>query len=164
MVKLASPSRVARAMAMLAISVIGVSIQGCALFYEAPAVEILDVQVVALGLTSGTAEVALEVTNESGRVMEIRGFLYEIEVKGPGEGANWITLAEGFHDQELVIPGRGTEEVLIPVPFQYSALGDAVRSLLSSGEIPYRLKGEIWLGGPTLGMQMPFKHEGVLKP
>ena len=164
MVKPDSPSVAARTLSVLAwVGLVG-SVQGCALLYQPPAVEIVEVEVVSLGLTSGIAEVALEVTNESGRVMDIRGFLYEIEVMGPDEGARWVTLAEGFHDQTLVIQGRVTEEVRIPVPFEYSALGDAIRSLFSSGEIPYRLKGEVWLGGPTLGLQIPFRHEGVLKP
>ena len=138
--------------------------QGCALFYQAPKVEIVGVEVISLGLSSGTVEVALEVTNKGGREMNIRGFLYEIDVKGPDQGAKWATLAEGFHNQTLAISKGETEKVRVPVPFEYAALGDALRSLLSSGEVPYRLKGEIWIGGSNLGLQVPFRHEGVLKP
>ena len=140
------------------------STQGCAIFYPTPSVEIVGVEVVSLGLTSGTVEVALEVTNEGGREARIRGFRYEIEVKGPDQGAGWATLAEGFHDQTLLIPGGKIQKVRVPVPFEYAALRNAIRSLLSSGEVPYRLKGEVWLGGSSLGLQIPFRHEGILKP
>ena len=138
--------------------------QGCALFYRAPSVEIVDVEVVALGLTSGTAEVVLDVTNEGGRQMDIRGVGYKIEVKDPRDDGGWDSLAEGFYRQELSIPGKETRRVRIPVPFQYSALGTAVRSFLSEGEVPYRLNGEVWLGGSSVGLQIPFRTRGVLKP
>jgi hypothetical protein len=96
--------------------------------------------------------------------MEIRGFLYEIEVKDPREDGGWVSLAEGFFSQELSIPGSETRRVAVPVPFQYAALGAAVRSFLSEGEVPYRLKGEVWIGGAGLGLQIPFRDQGVLRP
>lgn len=164
MISFSNPSAIHRILRVLAwVGLIGFT-QGCAIFYQSPVVEIVGVEVVSLGLSSGTVEVALEVTNESGRQMNIRGFLYEIEVKGPDQGARWGTLAEGFFDRALVIPGREMQKVRVPVPFKYAALGDVIRSLLSSGEVPYRLKGEIWLGGNSAGLQIPFRHEGVLKP
>lgn len=137
---------------------------GCALFFKAPSVEIVGVDVVALGLTSGTAEVVLDVTNEGGRQMDIQGFLYEIEVQDPRDDGGWASLAEGFYNHELSIPGRETRRVRVPVPFQYSALGAAVRSFLAEGEVPYRLKGEVWIGGSGVGVKIPFRTRGVLKP
>jgi LEA14-like dessication related protein len=144
----------------VAVSLLG----GCAIFFKAPSVEIVDVNVISLGLTSGTAEVVLDVTNEGGRQMVIRGFLYEVEVKGNEEDGDWTSLAEGFFSDEVSIPGRETRRVKIPVPFQYSALGAAVRSFLARGEVPYRLMGEVWLGGSGMGLQIPFRDQGVLKP
>lgn len=163
MISFSNPSAIHRILRVLAwVGLAGLT-QGCALFYQAPKVEIVGVEVISLGLSSGTVEVILEVNNDGSRQMNIRGFLYEIDVKGPEKGAEWATLAEGFHDQSLSIPGREIQKVRVPVPFEYAALGDALRSLLSSGEIPYRLKGEVWLGGSSLGLQFPFRHEGVLK-
>jgi hypothetical protein len=124
----------------------------------------VDIQILSLGLTSGTAEVVLDVTNEGGREMRIRGFLYEIEVQGPGEEGGWTSLAEGFFDQQLSIPGRETRRVSVPFPFEYSALGAALRRFLSEGDVPYRLRGEAWFGGSSTGLQIPFRAEGVLKP
>ena len=140
------------------------TLPACALFFKAPSVEVVEVRVTQLGLSSGTALVSLAVENESNREMAIRGFLYEVEVKGRGEGGSWTTLAEGFYDRWVVIPGRETEAVDVPVPFEYAALGEALRSLLSSGEVAYRLRGEIWIGGTGAGLQIPFRQEGVLRP
>jgi LEA14-like dessication related protein len=139
-------------------------LHGCAMFFSAPDVEIVDVQILSLGLTSGTAEVVLEVTNDGRRQMDIRGFLYEIEVRGPEEGEGWISLAEGFRTETISIAGSETRRVTVPVPFQYSAVGAALRSFLSEGEVPYRLKGEVWMGGASSGLQLPFRSEGVITP
>ena len=140
------------------------AVQGCALFFQAPAVEIVDVNIQSLGLSSGTAEVVLDVTNQGKRQMDIRGFLYEIEVRGPADEADWAPLAEGFHNQELTIPGKETLRVRVPVPFQYSALGVALQSFLAEGEVPYRLKGEVWFGGSSVGLQIPFRNRGSIRP
>lgn len=139
-------------------------IQGCALFFEAPRVRIVGVDVTSLGMTSGTAEVALEVFNRGRNEMRIRGFLYRLEVRSPDDDGGWNELAEGFHDQAVVIPGGDSLEVRVPVPFQYSALGDAIRRLLSAGDLPYRMKGEVWMGGSNLGLQIPFRSEGTIRP
>ena len=140
------------------------TLQGCAMFFRAPAVEILAVEIVSLGLTSGTVEVTLEVTNEGSRRMDLRGVLYEVEVRGPAEDEGWVSLAEGFHDQEISIGGKETQTLTLPVPFQYSAVGVALRAFLSEGEVPYRLKGEVWMGGASSGLQLPFRSQGVIKP
>ena len=164
MISFSNSSAIHRILRVLAtVGLVGLT-QGCFPFYQAPAIEIVGVEVISLGLSSGTVEVAIEVTNKGAREMKIRGFLYEVDVRGPDEGAGWATLAEGFFDQALVIPGGEIQMVRVPVPFEYAALGDALRSLLASGEVPYRLKGEVWLGGNSTGLQFPFRHEGVLKP
>jgi LEA14-like dessication related protein len=156
--------RIARRRGLILVLGLLGTLPGCALFFKGPSVEIMEVRVTSLGLSSGTAVVSLGVTNQSGREMSIRGFLYEVEVKGPGEAGSWTTLAEGFFDHAVVISGHETEAVDVPVPFEYAALGEALRSLLSSGEVPYRLKGEAWIGGTNSGLQIPFRQEGVLRP
>jgi LEA14-like dessication related protein len=137
---------------------------GCALFFSAPEVEIVGVELASLGLSSGVADVYLEVTNESSRTVDLRGLLYELEVRDLGDDGEWVSLAEGFFDHQVSIPGRGVEEVRIPVPFEYAALGAALRSFLAEGEVPYRIRGEVWVGGGGLGLQIPFRSRGTLKP
>lgn len=148
---------------MLSLLFLG-ALQGCLLFFQAPAVRIVGVEVLSLGMSSGTAEVALEVTNQGRSEMRIRGFLYQVQVESPEDGGGWNKLTEGFHDQILTIPGGESREVRVPVPFQYSALGNAFRRLLSTGDLPYRLKGEVWMGGANRGLQIPFRSEGTIRP
>ena len=39
-----------------------------------------------------------------------------------------------------------------------------LQSFLSEGEVPYRLRGEVWLGGSSVGLQIPFRSRGRLRP
>jgi LEA14-like dessication related protein len=137
---------------------------GCALFFKAPEVRIVGVEVVALGLTSGTAELTLEVTNRGRRDMSIRGLGYRLEVRDPKSEESWSSLAEGFFPDEVLLPGRESRKVTLPVPFQYEALGAALRSFLASGEVPYRVSGDVRVGGSGMAVQIPFRSDGVLKP
>ncbi|MFC1575134.1 LEA type 2 family protein [Gemmatimonadota bacterium] len=140
------------------------ALQGCALLFTPPEVRIVGVELATLGLSSGTAEVVLEVTNNGSRNMAIQGFAYALEVR---EGANeegWKMLTEGFHSQEVSLSGNEVRRVRVPVPFEYEALGTALRSFLSRGEVPYRLSGEVRIGSSGMGLQVPFRSQGVLKP
>jgi LEA14-like dessication related protein len=136
----------------------------CAAFLAPPRVEVVGVELVTLGLESGTAEVSLDVTNEGSKETTIRALLYTIEVRRPGDGGGWVTLADGSYTREVLLPGKRTERVKVPVPFEYDALGAAVMSFLAEGEIPYRVRGEVWLGRSGLRVTVPFRDRGILKP
>jgi hypothetical protein len=143
----------------LLLSVGGLS--GCFLVKPAD-VEIVGVEIASLGFTSGTADVMLAVTNESGGTMSIQGFLLELEVEDTEGDGGWRRLAEGFHSERLELRGGETREVVLRVPFEYAALGAAARSYLARGEVAYRVAGELWLGGDRVGIKVPFRRRGTL--
>ncbi|MGD2122317.1 MAG: LEA type 2 family protein [Gemmatimonadota bacterium] len=137
---------------------------GCAALLTPPTVEIVGVELVSLGITSGTVAVVLDVTNEGSRGLNILGLLYDLEVRGSGEGETWERLVGGEHLEEIEIPGKETRRVRIPVPFEYRALGAAVQSFLSRGEVPYRLQGNVSVRGFGTSFDVPFRAEGVIQP
>ncbi len=137
---------------------------GCAVFFTPPSVEIVGVDLVSLGLTSGTVAVVLDVTNEGSRDLRIMGLLYDLEVMGADDEGGWKRLVGGEYSEEIVIPGSDTRRVRIPVPFEYGALGSAVRSFLSRGEVPYRLQGKVPVRGFGTSFNVPFRSEGIIRP
>ncbi len=46
----------------------------------------------------------------------------------------------------------------LPVSFEYRALGAALGSFLSRGEIPYRLRGEVSVKGLGMSLGIPFRQ------
>jgi len=143
-------------------------LQGCSLFFSPPSVTIVGVDLVSVGLTSGVAEVTLDVANQRSGKLDILGFLYALEVRDQeGEGVDagsWRKLAEGFHADRVVIEGKQTQRVTLPVPFEYRALGTALRTFLARGEVPYRMKGEVRVRSLGSELRIPFRSEGILKP
>jgi len=136
----------------------------CAALFTPPSVEIVEVALVNLGLTSGTAAVTLDVTNSGSKELNLEEFFYEVSVKNPkGEDA-WTRLAGGIHTERIVIPGEEVQRVTVPFPFEYRALGAALQSFLSSGEVPYRVHGRVSVRRFGTSFDVPFRSEGILIP
>ena len=140
------------------------ALSGCALFYQAPEVRIADLRVVGLGLTSGTAELEVEVSNPNRFALEVRGLEYLLEVSDNGTQARWDTLATGFSADTVRISRRSTDRATLQIPFRYQALGVAFRSWLEGGQIPYRIQGEVRASGPGGQRDLPFRSQGSFTP
>ncbi len=153
-----------RLLQSFALAIALVLVGGCAALFSPPSVEIVGVEVVSLGLTSGTAAVTLDLANESSGRIDILGFRYELEVQDSEGDEGWRRLAGGFHSERIILTKDQVQRVTLPVPFEYRALGVALRSYLVQGEVPYRLQGEVSVKGFGMGLDVPFHSEGVLKP
>ncbi len=140
------------------------TLPGCALLYQSPEVRIVDVRVVGLGITSGTAEILLEVDNPNRFGLEVRGLDYLLEVGTPSDQARWDTLAVGFHPDTIQLPRRSEEQVAVRIPFRYQALGTALGAWLQGGDIPYRIQGEVKARGPGGERDLPFRSRGSIRP
>lgn len=159
-----SPVRAPRSMVAWTLGLALLGLPGCLPFLAPPSVDFVGVELKTLGLRSGTAEVTLDVTNHGSRETTIRALLYTVEVKRPGEEGEWVTLAEGAHNKEVRLPGKGTQRVSVPVPFEYEAVGAAIMSFLAEGGCPYRISGEVSTGRSGVWVNIPFRDRGVLKP
>jgi len=144
------------------------ALPGCSLLYTPPSVTIVGVSLVSVGLTSGTAEVILDVTNQRSGKLDVRGLLYDLEVRDQGEAVGqeggWQRLAGGLHPEQVVVDGNTTHRMSLLVPFQYRALGAALRSFLTAGEVPYRIRGEVRVRSLGSERTVPFRSQGVLRP
>lgn len=151
---------------------LGLLSQGCAFFYDPPEVRVVGLRVASLGFTAGTAELDLDVHNRNSRDIEVRGLRYRLDVRRPeddeegGEDAAdaWTVLAEGFHAEPTTLTGEERTRVTIEIPFDYEALGTAVRSFLREGRVRYRLEGALGIDGPLGEYEVPLRTTGALRP
>lgn len=146
----------------LTLTVLMIAASGCSLFYQEPTVRIADVRLAGVGLSSGTAEIEFEVENPNIFALEVRRLSYLLEVEGRGD--RWSPLAEGVTAESIRLPRRSTEEVTIQVPFRYEAVGVALRSWWETGDLSYRLRGDIETRGPLGSVELPFRAEGRMRP
>jgi LEA14-like dessication related protein len=137
-------------------------IGGCSVFFRSPGVTLADVRVIGLGLTSGTAQITLEVENPNLFQLEVREFHYLLEVEGRHD--TWSRLAEGSSVERIRLPRRSKEEVRLEVPFSYDAVGVALQSWWQTGSMNYRVRGDLTARGPTGRIDLPFRAEGSMSP
>jgi LEA14-like dessication related protein len=141
-----------------------VAVASCAHMFSPPTVEIVEVGLVSLGLTSGTVAVTLEVTNVGSRNLNVLGLLYEVDVREGEEEKAWTRLAGGLHSERFEVLPDGIQRITIPVPFQYRALGVALQRFLSQGQVPYRVHGKVSVRRLGMEFEVPFRSEGIFTP
>lgn len=142
---------------LLLLGVSGFS-SGCSALYRAPEVHLVDVQVTGLGLTSGIARVYLQVDNPNPVSLEVRRVDYLLELRG--QDGEWNVLSEGVSSETLTVVRRGTTEFPLEVVFRYRALGAGLLRWWESGEVTYRIQGDLSARGPLGPVDLPFRASG----
>ncbi len=135
---------------------------GCALFYSNPQVRVLEVGVGSLGLTSGTADLRVEVRNPNRFGVELRGLRYRLDLGSDADEGVWVPLVTGTVSDTVRIRGRQVEVVSMSLPFQYSALGPVLGLALTGGAFRYRVVGDLTARGPLGQVELPFETRGRL--
>lgn len=138
--------------AVVAVSTTACSLLGRATFKE-PGVELREVVVTGLGLTGGSVDVVLQVSNPNGFKLDALRMTYQVDVDS-------IKLGEGELDSRFVVQSKDSSLVHLPVRFTYAGLGAAGRSLLSSGMVNYRVRGDFSVATPLGNFTRPYDRRG----
>lgn len=138
------------------------ALAACSAAFQEPTVRVLDVRVASLGLTSGSARVELEVVNPNRYGLRVQTLDYILEIVDRNGEDGWARLATGSAPDAIDVPGRETTTVSLEVPFQYSAVQNALSTFLRDGELGYRLRGDAIVRGPLGNVRMPFDQLGSL--
>jgi len=121
--------------------------------FEEPVVTLREFKVSGLGLTGGSVDVVLSVYNPNGYKMEAVSMTYRVDVDS-------IRLGDGALDGRFVVPKGDSSTVRLPVRFTYAGLGRAGRSLLTSGTVNYRVRGDLGLSTPVGNFTRPYDRTG----
>jgi LEA14-like dessication related protein len=140
------------------------AVAACAPSLQPPSVGLVRVQVTALGLTAGEAKVSLRVANPNTRGIRLHDVDYAVDVASAADAGSWILLGEGVTEADIVLPAEDTVDIEIDLPFTYAAVGAALRSLWSRGEVDYRVRGLVRADGPLGDVDVPFESAGQLAP
>ena len=146
-----------RRAAYATIGVIGLAGAGCATLgraaFEEPVVELREFNVTGLGLTGGAVDVVLSVYNPNGYKLDALSMTYKVDVDS-------IALGGGSLDGRFVVNSRDSSQVRLPVQFTYSGLGAAGRSLITSGTVNYRVRGDFTVSTPIGNFTRPYDRRG----
>ncbi len=130
---------------------------GCATFarggFKDPVVSLTDVAITGLGITGGSVDVVLSVYNPNRFKLEAAKLTYRVDVDS-------IQLGSGALDNQFVVQSGDSSLVHLPIKFSYVGLGLAGRSLITSGSINYRVRGDFTVGTPIGSFTRPYDRTG----
>ncbi len=133
------------------------SITGCATLarqaFAPPVVEVKDVKVANIGLTGGTLNVTLSLSNPNEYRIDATRVTYRFFV-------DTTQIVSGVVDNRLTLENRGVTELVLPVNFGFRELGIAMREYASKGALQYRVVGEFTLATPFGNITRPYSGTG----
>ena len=141
---------VASAVALGAMSLLGCATLGRATFKE-PDVQLREVVVTGLGLTGGSLEVVLSVSNPNR--LDALGMTYRVDVDS-------TKLGDGGLNDRFVVAAKDSSLVRLPIRFTYAGLGAAGRALIQSGTVQYRVRGDFTVATPLGNFTRPYDRTG----
>ena len=121
--------------------------------FKEPVVTLQEVSVTGIGLTGGSVDVVLQVYNPNGYKLDALKMTYQVDI---GD----IKLGDGELDGRFVVPRNDSSLVHLPVRFTYAGLGAAGRSLLNSGSVDYRVRGDFSVATPLGNFTRPYDRRG----
>ncbi len=140
------------------------ALAGCIFSFQQPTLHVAEVRLKQLGLSGGTVAVRLDIVNPNGYDLQSADFQYQLSFSDGGDtGTDWVTLAEGQHGGQIVVPAHDSASVQLDVPFDVAAVTGALGRLLRRGELDYRFTGELQVTEPRRA-RVPFNLRGVFRP
>ena len=130
---------------------------GCATLgrgaFAEPIVKLKDVQITGLGLQGGSVDVRLSVYNPNNFKLDAIKMTYKVDIDS-------IPLGDGELGDRFIVPSGDSSEVRLPVRFTYVGLGAAGSSLLRSGSVNYRVRGDFTVSTPLGNFTRPYSQTG----
>ena len=135
---------------------VGAALAGCAGIGDAfkePEFRLDRAIVRGVGLTGGSLDLVVDVYNPNH--FDLRGV--KLQVGFDVEGSH---LGDILYDDEYRVEQGDTTTVTLPLQFNWSGVGGAVRAALGYGDLPYTMKGQATLDTPVGRRVVPFTREG----
>jgi LEA14-like dessication related protein len=106
-----------------------------------------------VGLTGGLLDLVVKVENPNNFRLEGTRLELGFDVEGSH-------LGDVTYDDDFAVTENGTTTLTLPLQFGWAGVGSAVRTALSYGDLPYRMKGQAELKTPWGSREIPFTREG----
>lgn len=146
---------------MLVTAVLVTALAGCVGKVRPPQVNLANVRVGGIGLRGGTILAVLEIKNPNGFTIETDSITYDLEATAPNGTGSWSRVTQGTYAQRITVKDGGKTEVEVPIEFNYSGLGGALRGIMDKGTFNYRVHGSVFVREP-LKRTIPFTKSGNL--
>ncbi len=138
---------------LLVLVVLGAACSGIGDIFKEPDIQLDHVVVRGVGLTGGLLDLVVKVENPNNFRLEGTRLELGFDVEGSH-------LGDVTYDDDFAVTENGTTTLTLPLQFGWAGVGSAVRTALSYGDLPYRMKGQAELKTPWGSREIPFTREG----
>ena len=122
---------------------------------QEPDVKLDRVLVRDVGVRGGELELQLGLDNPN--PFDLRGTEIALGFDVEGSHVGDVRYSDDFNLEQ----GRRTT-LALPLTFEWAGVGTALKAALSSGEIPYDMKGQLTIQTPWCAQSVPFTREGTV--
>lgn len=145
---------------LIAIVLAAVTLSGCAAInawsnLQSPQVEVAGIKLASIGLTSGTFDVTLRVSNPNSVSLDGTGLTATIDAKGSRFAQ--VDLSNAF-----TLPKGEAVSMVVPVQIQWSGANSAIRELIGAGSVPYTIGGRVTVSTPIGARGLDFATSGTV--
>jgi len=132
-----------------------VTASGCAPLFEKPRLSVrrVDINGVTFRDVSFTLVCAVENPNVLG--LDLARLSYQLTVDGHN-------LVQGAGDHVLHVPAQGTGELHLPITVRFTDLAEALTSLFTKRQVPFKIDSRLGFGTPIGVIDVPLAHSGTL--
>jgi LEA14-like dessication related protein len=133
-----------------------VSLGACSVIgeiFREPDVQLEQVVVREVGMAGGHLDLIVGVDNPNRFTLQGT----RLEVGFDVEGQHLGNIA---YDDDFSVAENGRTTLTLPLTFGWIGVGSAVRAALGSGDLPYKMKGQVELRTPWGRKEVPFTREG----
>jgi LEA14-like dessication related protein len=118
-----------------------------------PEIKLDQVLVREVGVRGGDLELQLSLDNPN--PFDLRGTEIALGFDVEGSHVGDLRYADEFN-----LRSGGRTKLALPLGFEWAGVGSALKAALSSGEIPYEMKGQLTIQTPWGAQSVPFTREG----
>ena len=130
----------------------GCATLGRAVFRE-PVVNFRDARITGLGLSGGAVDIVLSVYNPNSFRLEGSRITYNLVVDS-------VPFGSGAYDQRFTIQEGDSTVIRLPLSFTFAGIGAAGRQLIQTGQVNYRVRGDLTVATPLGNFTRPYDQTG----
>lgn len=128
---------------------------GCASlsgYAEEPKVSLQEVYPRDISFSGATLVFVVNVENPNGKEIKLKEVAYKVFVSGQ-------ELTEAKTEKEVLVPAKGSANVELPLPVQYSRILTKLSDIVVARELSYRIEGSAKMSF----FRIPFSKEGKVE-
>lgn len=139
---------------LLLLAVLSVFIISClSWFLEKPSITVREITLRPRSLLEMNLLLGIEVQNPNRLDVTVTSFEYTVHL-------NNEEIGTGHLEKEIRVPASSTTRIQAPVAAKFKNLGESLKSILTGGDLPYKIEGTIGITTALGSLRFPLSKEG----